>query len=105
MSLAIGDGGKPWMLGVMQVVRLGGREEYPLDTPAQKDLAQEIVLAGTEGGEDIGQRLAHVLHGRGAGMDGTEHVDQHDSRSLLVWDQRMTQAFGFKDGRRVFLQA
>ena len=66
------------MLGVVEVIRLGGGKEDLLDALAKEELRQEGVPTGPEGAEDVGHGLAEVLDGLRTCMDRAKHVYQND---------------------------
>ena len=72
----LGDGGELAVLGVVQMVGLGGGEEDAVDAAAE-DRRQPGARPGAEAGEDLGHRGAQVLDRARAVVDGAERVDQH----------------------------
>jgi hypothetical protein len=63
--------------GVVDVVGLGRREQHPVG-PGREQAGQDRVAAGPEGEEHPVEGLFQLHQRRRAGVDGGEHVDQHD---------------------------
>jgi hypothetical protein len=65
------------MAGVVHEVGLGGGKQDAVDAPAE-ELRQPGVGALAEGAEHVGQRRLEVGDRRRPGIEGREHVDEHD---------------------------
>ena len=65
------------VVGVVDVIGLGRREDDAVDPPRQ-DGGEPARLAGTEGGEHVGERRLKIAERRRPGIQRREHVDQHD---------------------------
>ena len=97
----LGDGGEAGVLGVVQVVGLGGGEEDAVDAAAE-DRREPGARAGAEAGEDLGHGGAQVLDRARAVVDGAERVDQHD---LTVEAGEVVAEEGCDDDALVGLEA
>ena len=70
--------GEARVLGVVQVIGLGGGKEQPLHPPALHQPREKGVATGAERAEDIGHRAAGLLDRAGALMERAQQIDQHD---------------------------
>ena len=95
------DACQPGVLGVVEVIGLGGGEEDLFDTLAEEELGQEGVPAGAEGGEDIAHGLAEVFDRLGSGMDRAQRIDEND---LAVDPGEVIAEEGFDDFALVGLE-
>ena len=66
------------VLGVVEVVGLGGREEDAFDAFAEEKLRKERVPARAEGRQDVGHGEAEVVDRAGAGVDRAKGIDEDD---------------------------
>ena len=66
------------MLGMVQVVGLGGGEQDFLHPLAAQQPRQKRVLAGAEGRQDASHRAALFLDRHRPLVDRAKRVDQHD---------------------------
>ena len=66
------------MLGMVQMVGLGGGKQNPLHPPATEPSGQKTVATGAECRQHVRHGAAQILNRRGACMNGPQRIDQHN---------------------------